>query len=93
MDLVKQVPVRERVLIRARDGEGLQGSLEVARGLRDAGYVAEFDLGYEETSGIRWIVDMRSGEGIELIDQIGGEQLRAESPTELLNLIQKAGRK
>jgi histidyl-tRNA synthetase len=50
MDLVKQVPVRERVLIRARDGEGLQGSLEVARGLRDAGYVAEFDLGYEETS-------------------------------------------
>jgi len=59
--------------------------------LRGAGYIAEFDLGYKETSDFRWIVDMRSGEGIELIDQLSGKKQRKSSPAELLRFLEEAG--
>jgi histidyl-tRNA synthetase len=91
MGLVKEVARRERILVRAKDDEGLKASLEVARVLRDAGYIAEFDLGYEETTEFRWIVDMRSGEGIELIDQTSGEKQRTFSSADLLGLLEEAG--
>lgn len=91
MDLVKEVPRRERILVKAKDAEGLRDSLEVARLLRGAGYIAEFDLGYEETSDFRWIVDMRGGEGIELIDQLSGKKRRKSSPAELLRFLEEAG--
>jgi histidyl-tRNA synthetase len=91
MDLVKEVAQRERVLVRAKDDEGLKESLEVARALRDAGYIAEFDLGCEVTADFHWIVDMRSGEGMELIDRAGGKKQRAFSPAELLGLLEEAG--
>jgi hypothetical protein len=85
--------VPQKILVRASDGGGLKDSLEVARGLRDAGYIAEFGLGCEETSGTRWIVDMRGSEGIELIDGASGEKQRVASTIELLELIRKAGHK
>jgi len=90
MDLVKEVPRRERILVKAKEDEGLRDSLEVARLLRGAGYIAEFDLGYEETSDFRWIVDMRGGEGIELIDQLSGKKWRKSSPAELLRFLEEA---
>lgn len=91
MDLVKEVPRRERILVKAKEDEGLRDSLEVARLLRGAGYIAEFDLGYEETSDFRWIVDMRGGKGIELIDQLSGKKRRKSSPAELLRFLEEAG--
>ncbi len=91
MDLVKEMPRRERILVRAKEDEGLRDSLEVARLLRGAGYIAEFDLGYKETSDFRWIVDMRGGEGIELIDQLSGKKQRKSSPAELLRFLEEAG--
>ncbi len=89
MNSIKEPPRRERILVRAKDDEGLKASLEVARLLRDAGYIAEFDLSHEEPSGFRWVVDMRSGEGVELIDQVSGEKRRKSSPSELLKLIEE----
>jgi histidyl-tRNA synthetase len=91
MDLVKEMPRRERILVKPKDGEGLRDTLEVARLLRGAGYIAEFDLGYKETSDFRWIVDMRGGEGIELIDQLSGKKQRKSSPAELLRFLEEAG--
>jgi histidyl-tRNA synthetase len=90
MGLLKEVPRRERVLIRAKDAEGLKPSLALARQLRDAGYVAEFDLGYRETADFRWIVNMRGGEEIELLDQSSGKKRRKSSPAELLKLLEEA---
>ncbi|HEY48953.1 MAG TPA: histidine--tRNA ligase family protein [Dehalococcoidia bacterium] len=90
-DLLKESPQREKILVKARDAEGLKASFEVARLLREAGYIAEFDLGYKETSDFRWIVDMRSGAGIELIDQSSGKKQRMPSPVEVLELLKEAG--
>jgi histidyl-tRNA synthetase len=91
MALVGEVAQRERILVRAKDDEGLRASLEVARALREAGYTAVFDLGNEVTADFRWIVDMRSGKGIELVDQVGGKKQRTVSAAELLGLLEEAG--
>jgi histidyl-tRNA synthetase len=90
MGLLKEVPPRERVLIRAGEGDGLKPSLELARQLRDAGYVAELDLGYEETADFRWVIDMRGGEKIDLLDQSSGKKRRKSSPAELLKFLEEA---
>ncbi len=90
MGLLKEVPPRERVLLRARDAAWLKPSLALARKLRDAGYIAEFDLGYRKTADFRWIVNMRGGEGIELLDQSSGKKRRKSSPAELLKLLEEA---
>jgi len=90
MALLKEVPPRERVLIRAKDAEGLKPSLALARQLRDAGYVAEFDLGYRETADFRWVINMRGGDEIDLLDQASGKKRRKTSPAELLKLLEEA---
>jgi len=90
MGLLKDVPPRERVLIRAKDAEGLKPSLALARQLRDAGYVAEFDLGYRETADFRWVINMRGGDEIDLLDQSSGKKRRKSSPAELLKLLEEA---
>ncbi len=87
MSMLEEPPRRERVLVKAKDAEGLKASLAVARALRDAGYTAEFDLGYTEAAGFRWVVDMRSDEGIELTDCSTGKKRRRSSAGELLKLI------
>jgi histidyl-tRNA synthetase len=91
MALLKEKRRQERILVRAKDAEGLKPSLAAARSLRDAGYVAEFDLGYRETAGFRWIVNMRSGDGIELLDQRSGKKRRKVSLDELIELLKEEG--
>ena len=90
MNLIEEMPRQERILIKAKDGEGLKSSLDVARSLRDAGQIAEFDLGYGDTADFRWIVDLRSEKGVEVTDQSTGEKRRNLSPAELLELIKEA---
>ena len=90
MGLLKEVPPRERVLIRAKDAEGLKPSLALARQLRDAGYVAEFDLGYRETTDFRWVINIRGGDEIDLLDQSSGKKRRKSSPAQLLKLLEEA---
>lgn len=91
INLIAEVPPRERILLRRPgDAEHLKASLEVSRALRDAGYVAEFDLGFRETTGFRWIVDMSGDDGIELTDVASGEKWRRTSCAELLELLQGA---
>ena len=90
MGLLGEVPRQERVLIRAKDAEGLKPSLALARQLRDAGYIAEFDLGYRKIADFRWVVNMRGGDEIELLDQSSGKKRRKSSPAELLKLLEEA---
>lgn len=90
MELIEEAPQPERILVRAKDGDGLKSSLEIAQRLREAGHIAEFDLGYKDTSGFRWIVDLRSSEGIEVVDRDLGEKNRLSSAEELLKMIQGA---
>jgi len=90
MGLLGEVPRQERVLIRAKGAEGLKPSLALARQLRDAGHIAEFDLGYRKISDFRWVVNMRGGDEIELLDQSSGKKRRKSSPAELLKLLEEA---
>lgn len=90
MNLIEEPVESERILVRVKDDEGLKGCLEAARLLRDAGYIVEFDLGAGDAAGFRWIVDMSSGEGIEIIDRVGGGKSRRSSADELLKSIGEA---
>jgi histidyl-tRNA synthetase len=90
MDLLGEVPRPERVLIRVKDAESLKPSLRLARQLRDAGYIVEFDLGYKKVTDFRWIVNVRGGNKIELLDRSSGKKLRKSSPAGLLNLLEEA---
>jgi len=90
MNLLGEMPRRERVLIRAKDAEGLKPSLALARQLREAGYIAEFDLGYKKTADFRWVVNMRGGDEIELLDQSSGKKRRKSSVAGLVKLLEEA---
>jgi histidyl-tRNA synthetase len=90
MNLIKDTTRQERILVRAKDAEGLKLSLALAQSLREAGYVAEFDLGYKNTADFRWVVNMHSDEGIELLDQRGGKKRRKSSPAEIIKLLEEA---
>jgi len=90
MNLLGEMPRQERVLIRAKDAEGLKPSLALARQLRDAGYIAEFDLGYRKTADFRWVVNMRGRDEIELLDQSGGKKRRRSSTAGLLKILEEA---
>ncbi len=87
MELCAAPEPAERILVRAKDGEGLKSSLEAVRALRRTGRIAEFDLGCADTSAYRWIVDLRSGEGIELIDQAGGKSWRRDTADDVASLL------
>jgi len=89
MDLLGKPSEREKVLVKAKDAEGLKDSFEMARLLREEGFIAEFDLGQKKTAGFRWIVDMRSGKGIELIERSSGKKQRKSSPAEVLAVMRR----
>lgn len=88
MNLLKELSPRERILVRAK--AAVKSRFEVARLLRDAGYIVELDLGYRETSDFRWIVDLRREGGVELTDRVSGKKQRKSSPAELLKLLEEA---
>jgi len=90
MDLLREMPRPERVLIRAKDAEGLKPSLALARQLRGAGYIAEFDLGYRKTADFRWVVNVSGKDKIELLDQSGGKKRRKSSVAGLVKLLEEA---
>jgi len=90
MGLMGEVSQRERILIRAKDDKGLKPSLGLARQLREVGYIAEFDLGYKKTADFRWIINVRSKEEIELLDQSSGKKRRKSSFADLLKLLEEA---
>ncbi len=89
MDLYGELEAAERVLVKARDGEGLKTSIETARELRQAGHVAEFDLGSRDASTCRWVVDLRSGDGVELVDQSTGRRWRKATAAEVVSLLEE----
>jgi len=90
MQLLKALPERDRILVRAKAPEGFNSSLEIARLLRDEGYITETDLGFEDTSDFRWIVEASVGGEIGLIDQLGGKKRRQSSISALLKALKEA---
>jgi len=91
MKLITDESEREPVLIRTSDSGGLKTSLSLAGELRKAGYSAEFDLGHEDMSRFKWIVDLRSGKGIQLINKSTGKTWDVAQSDELVKQLRGGG--
>ncbi len=94
MDLVKlegrPVP---RILVQPRDSDvkGLKVCFEVARSLREAGYLVELDQGKKAVGDYRWLLSV-SGEGLfRLTDQATGRKSELTSEAEILKIMGESG--
>lgn len=96
MDLVKpQAFVKtmpERVLVRVKSAAAVKEAFQVAGRLRDAGYIAELDLGAKETDTCRWVVEVK-GEApqLSLWDSVQSRRVEVPAISELLKSLEGAG--
>lgn len=70
--------------------KGAKLSFEVARLLREAGYVAELDQGYKGVTEHRWLLRIQDKKGeppLLLTDQASGKSVGANSATEILGIL------
>ena len=82
-----------RVLVRGEVNtvKGEKVCFEIASLLRKAGYVAELDQGYTGASDHRWILSIQGMEekpAFLLTDQASGKIIEANSPTDILGILQ-----
>ena len=95
--LMALVKLEERpyigVLVRSKSGDvkGLRACFEAARFLREAGYLAELDLGQKEVSCYRWILSVSSEGLFCLTDQTTGKKSEVASQAELLKVMEGSG--
>ena len=88
-------PGSQRVLVRGRADavEAWKSSVEAARRLREARYVAEFDPGYGRVKGYRWVlkISMRKGTACFLLeDRAKDRKYEASSMEQILKILRKA---
>lgn len=93
MDLVKleERPV-SRILVQYQDGDvtGLRSCFEVARSLREAGYLVALDQGQKAAGDYRWLLSV-SGEGtFRLTDQATGVKRELTSEAEIRQVMENS---
>lgn len=94
MNLVKPEtlarPLARVILVRAEREDVLKEAFNTASRLREAGYVAEFDLGGREPADLKWILDVRSKEPLfVLTDQVNHRKSEAQTTAEVLTLLER----
>jgi len=83
-------PLAQRILVRAEREDVLEKAFSAASRLREAGHVAEFDLGSQEPVSSRWILNVRSKEPwFVLHDKVKSSKAEIRSIGEVLQAIQK----
>jgi histidyl-tRNA synthetase len=97
MNLVKPEviagPVPPRILVRApsEDTDAIKEAFRVAGRLREAGYVAELDLGGQET-GLRWVVEVRSKKPKFTVDDLAeNKKFEVATVSEVIKLLEGKG--
>jgi histidyl-tRNA synthetase len=93
MELLEEPPPGERILLKAKGLSGSRAGLEVARVLREAGFIVVSDLGYDKPAAFRWVLDLDAGREMKLVDQMSGKKRRASSPDEVLRILKEVGRR
>ena len=93
MNLVKPEilaePSGQRLLIRAQP-EAVKGGFDIANRLREAGYVAELDLGGREPANLRWTLDVQSKAPLFILtDQVNHKRFEAQTVDEVLALLSR----
>ncbi|MFC1930716.1 ATP phosphoribosyltransferase regulatory subunit [Chloroflexota bacterium] len=95
MNLVKPGALAEsampRVLVKSVEDNSLKEVFSAADRLREAGYVAEIDLGGQETPDLRWLLDIRSKEpSFVLRDKVKSSRVELKTIGEVLTLLEAA---
>jgi len=93
MDLLilEERPV-SRILVQYQDGDvtGLRSCFEVARSLREAGYLVALDQGQKAVGDYRWLLSV-SGEGLfRLTDQATGGKRELTSEAEIRQVMENS---
>jgi len=91
MNLVKPEilvePSGQRILIRAQP-EAVKGGFDIANRLREAGYVAEFNLGGQELTNLRWTLDVQNKAPLFILtDQLNHRKFEVQTTDEVLKLL------
>ncbi|MBA7670517.1 ATP phosphoribosyltransferase regulatory subunit [subsurface metagenome] len=95
MNLVKPEtlarPQGQKILIKA-EPEAMKEGFNIATSLREAGYVAEFSLGGQESADLEWTLEVRSkAPPLVLTDQAKRKKFEAQTASEVLAIIGGGG--
>ena len=83
-------PLKPVILVRAEKEDVLKAAFDAASRLREAGYVAEFELGGQAPAGLRWILDVRSKKPFFVLrDEVKSSQAEMSTIEEVLQAIPK----
>ncbi|MFC1915355.1 ATP phosphoribosyltransferase regulatory subunit [Chloroflexota bacterium] len=94
MKQVKTETLAERlapvILVRAKSRDLLKEAFNAARRLREAGFVAELDLGGRKPAGLRWILDVQGKEPLFVFsDKVKASKVAMLTIGEVLALLEK----
>jgi len=81
-------------MVRAQSGDAdaMKEAFHIADSLREAGYIAEFDLGGQESVSLRWIIDVQSqAPQFILLDRVKNKKFEASTADEALKLLEGEG--
>ena len=95
MNLVKpEIPTNfQRILIRTEPSEveAWKECFNIASSLREAGFVAELDLGRRKSADFRWLLDVSRGPLIVLTDQVKQKRFELKTINEAVNILGEEG--
>jgi len=80
----------QRILIRAEPSqpEAVKGGFSIANCLREAGYVAELNLGGQELTNLRWTLDVQNKAPLFILtDQVNHRRFEVQTASEVLALL------
>jgi len=84
-------PLAQRILVRT-EPEAVKEGFSTATRLREAGYVAELDLGGNEPADFRWTLDVqRKAPLFVLTDEVKHKKFEVQAITEVLALLGEEG--
>ena len=76
------------IVVKPNKPEAVKESFNIAGRLRDAGYVAQTQLGGQEPADLRWTLDVQSKAPLFILtDQIKGEKFEMQTADEVLALL------
>jgi len=96
MNLVKPEilaePLAQRILVRGESGDVLKEAFSAAGRLREAGYVAELELGGQEPTNFRWTLDVQSKAPLFILgDKVKSSKAEVQTIEEVLILLEEEG--
>ena len=94
MNLVKPeilaAPLLPLILIKVGEREALKEAFSTANQIREAGYVAELDLGGQEPADLRWVLTVQSQEPLfVLLDKVKSISVAVRNVGEVLTLLEE----